>query len=65
MEVNLPHPVDRIILAAVMKKRQTWGRAIAFQIGIPYKALRYHVRECLTMQVEIKNLPRNIILLKR
>jgi hypothetical protein len=47
------HQIDTIILEAIPPGRKIFGRALAYQLDIPYKVIRYHIRECLSIAVEI------------
>ena len=45
--LRFAHEVDSIILEAIPPGRKIFGRALAYQLDIPYKVIRYHIRECL------------------
>ena len=47
------HEIDTVILEAIPPGRKVFGRALAYQLDIPYKVIRYHIRECLSIAVEI------------
>ena len=51
--LRFAHEVDSIILEAIPPGRKIFGRALAYQLDIPYKVIRYHIRECLSVAVEI------------
>ena len=47
------HEIDAVILEAIPPGRKVFGRALAYHLDIPYKVIRYHIRECLSIVVEI------------
>ena len=51
--LRFAHEVDSIILEAIPPGKKIFGRALAYQLDIPYKVIRYHIRECLSVAVEI------------
>ena len=51
--LRFAHEVDSIILEAIPPGKKIFGRALAYQLDIPYKVIRYHIRECLSIAVEI------------
>ena len=66
------HQIDAIILEAIPPGKKIFGRLLAYQLDIPYKMIRYHVRECLSTVVEITTpnissdgRPSNIIICRR